>query len=199
MSAVDIKFGGGEKMKAILTAMAEAAGNARQVRAGFLEDASYPAKEPSAARLLKGIDKLNSVGPFQPGNKPHALKDYRKRKKAQVGPPKPDVSEALHVAQAAFWDEYGTATAPARPFFRNMIRSESPEWGVSLGNYLKSTEYDAARSLQLMGVDISDALKDSINEWPADNAPLTIAIKGFDKGLVHSNLMQRSTDYEVQT
>lgn len=198
MSAVDIKFGGGEKMKSLLSAMASAAGNARRVRAGFLEDASYPARAPGADRLLKGLDKLNSVGPFQPGQKSSALKAYRKRKKAQVGPPKPDVSEALHVAQVGFWDEYGTATSPARPYFRNMVRAESPEWGTSLGNYLKSTEYDAARSLNLMGIDITDALKSSINEWPADNAPLTIAIKGFDHGLVHTNLMQRSTDYEVQ-
>jgi hypothetical protein len=201
MSAVDIKFGGGEKMKALLESMAAAVSNARQVRAGFLEDSSYPAREPGADRFLKGLDKLNSVGPFQPGQKPHALKDYRKRKKAReqtfIGPPKPLV--ALHVAQVAFWNEYGTETAPARPFFRNMIRSESPAWGDALGNYLKSTEYDAQRSLGLMGVDITDSLKSSINEWPADNAPLTVKIKGFNHGLIASNLMQRSTDYEVQT
>lgn len=204
MSAVDIKFGGGEKMKALLQAMAAAAGNARQVRAGFLEDASYPEREPGADRLLKGLDKLaqqSFVGPLKRGQKASTLlKDYRKRKKAQVGPPKPDAGgEALHVAQVAFWNEYGTETAPARPFFRNMIRAESPEWGAALGNYLKSTEYDASRALSLMGVDITDELKTSINEWPADNAPLTIAIKGFNKSLVHTNLMLRSTDYEVQS
>lgn len=197
MSAVDIQLDGGKRMKAVLEAMQAAVSNAKSVRVGFLEDASYPAQETGASRLLKGIDKLNSVGPFQKGQKPNQLRAYRKRQKSSVGPPKPQMTEALHVAQAAFWDEFGTATAPARPFFRNMISAESPDWGQALGNYLKSSDYDAARSLGLMGIDITDALKNSINEWPADNAPLTVAIKGFNKGLVHSNLMQRSTDYEV--
>lgn len=196
MSAVDIKFGGGEKMRAYLEAIQASVANAKNVRVGFLEDARYPA-EDRTERFLKGLDKLNSVGPFKPGTKPSRLKDYRKRKKAQVGPPKPDVAEGLHVAQVAFWNEYGTKTAPARPAFRNMIRSNSGDWGGALGNYLKSTEYDAARSLGLMGTEIQDQLKDSINQWPADNAPLTVKIKGFNKGWIDHSIALRSVDYEV--
>jgi hypothetical protein len=198
MSAVDIRFGGGEKMRAYLSAISSAVGNARSVRIGFLEAARYPA-EDRTERFLKGLDKLNSVGPFKPGAKPSRLKDYRKRKKAQVGPPKPDTSEGLHVAQVAFWVEFGTKTAPARPAFRNMIRSNSGDWGGDLGNYLKTTHYDAARSLGLMGTEIQDQLKDSINEWPADNAPLTVAIKGFSHGWIWHGIALRSVDYEVQS
>lgn len=198
MSVVEIKFGGGARMKAYLEAIQASVSNARNVRVGFLEEARYPADDRTE-RFLKGLDKLNSVGPFQPGKKPSRAKDYRKRKKAQIGPPKPEVSEGLHVAQVMFWNEYGTETAPARPFFRNTIRANSEDWGGDLGDFLKSTEFDAARSLQFMGIEIQDQLKDSINEWPADNAPLTVAIKGFNKGLIWHSIALRSVDYEVMT
>lgn len=198
MSAVDIKFGGGEKMRAYLEAIQASVANAKNVRVGFLEDARYPA-EDRTERFLRGLDKLNSVGPFKAGTKPSRLKGYRKRKKAQVGPPEPDTSEGLYVAQVAFWVEFGTKTAPARPAFRNMIRSNSGDWGGDLGNYLKTTHYDAARSLGLIGTEIQDQLKDSINEWPADNAPLTVKIKGFNHGWLDRSIALRSVDYEVIT
>jgi hypothetical protein len=103
----------------------------------------------------------------------------------------------LHVAQVAFWNEFGTSRAPARPFFRQMIGRELPDWGDKLGKFLRDTRFNADQSLALLGTDIKDALTESIVRWPADNAPSTIARKGFDKGLVHRGVMQRATDFEV--
>src|SRR6185369_668711 len=48
----------------------------------------------------------------------------------------------VHVAQVAFWNEYGTIHAPSRPFFRTMIESKSPRWGIGLGNALRKTNYN---------------------------------------------------------
>ncbi len=50
--------------------------------------------------------------------------------------------DGMHVAQAAFWAEYGTKSAPPRPFFRNMIATRSKEWGAVLAAALKITGND---------------------------------------------------------
>ena len=105
----------------------------------------------------------------------------------------------LHVAQVAFWNEFGTSRAPARPFFRGMISEQQDEWGDKLGRYLKDSDFDSNVALGAMGTDIKDALTNKIATWPADNAPSTIARKGFDHGLVDTGVMQRATDYEVLT
>jgi hypothetical protein len=109
------------------------------------------------------------------------------------GAPRP----ALHVAQVAFWNEFGTARAPARPFFRGMIAKDSPDWGEQLARNLKAADYDSDTALAAMGLSIKDALTTAIVAWPADNAPSTVRRKGFNKGLVDKGVMQRATDFEV--
>lgn len=107
-------------------------------------------------------------------------------------------AKALPVAQVAFWNQYGTVRSPARPFFTDMIEKRSPRWGVSLGNILRKNNYDAERSLALMGEGIKGQLVQSIRDWNTPpNAPRTVAIKGFNKPLVHTALMMRSVDYQV--
>ena len=192
---------GGTKLEKYLTRTAERLGNGATVRVGFLEGATYPAQERKASKLLKGLDTLNATGPFQKGRKPSALRDYRKSLKLRattfVGPPQPPT--VLTVATVAYWQNWGTATAPARPFFTNMIEEKSPHWSADLALAVLKTGYDSHKALNLMGVRINDQLVQSIVDWPADNAPLTVTIKGFNKGLIDKGIMQRSTDYEVVT
>lgn len=190
---------GGTKLEQYLTRTARRLGDGATVRVGFLEGATYPPKERRADKLLKGLNTLNQTGPFQKGQKPSRLRDYRKSLKLKVpsfvGPPQPPI--VLSVATVAFWNNYGTARAPARPFFTNMIEESSPTWGVQLAKAVLVTGYDSRKALALMGVYINDRLVKAIVDWPADNAPLTVAIKGFNKGLIDKGIMQRSTDYEV--
>lgn len=192
---------GGNKLEKYLTRTADRLGKGATVRVGFLEGATYPPQERDASKLLKGLDKLNNTGPFQKGKKPSALRDYRKSLKLRAAtftsPPKPPV--VLTVATVAFWNNYGTATSKARPFFTNMIDHDSPNWGAELAAAVLKVGYDSQRALNLMGIHINDKLVQSINSWPADNTPLTVAIKGFNKGLIHKGIMLRSTDYEVVT
>ncbi len=157
MSAVNLSFRGGARMKAYLAGLQAAVGGASGVRVGFLEDATYPARATESG-----------------GEAP-----------------------MLHIAQVAFWNEFGTSRAPARPFFRSMIEREFSDWGDELGAALRANGFDSQRALSLMGVSIQDDLKSSINEWPADNAPATVALKGFNKGLVWSGQMLRAADFEV--
>ena len=188
MSAVSLDFHGGDRLKAYLAALQARVDGARGVRVGFLEDATYPDGD-GGARLEKAADRLTSAQKAA-----HPSWESRLRAWADWQSKNHPI---LHVAQVAFWNEFGTSTAPARPFFRNMISKESPDWGNSLGNYLTSSEFDATRALRLMGVEIEDDLKDSINSWASDNAELTQHIKGFNKGLADHSVMIRAADFEV--
>ena len=106
----------------------------------------------------------------------------------------------LHVAQVAFWDEFGTSRAPMRPFIRNMIASKSPRWGYALGQQLRATDYDSEAALARMGEGIKDQMVKSIVDFKdPPNAAYTIAKKGFNKPLIDTGVMQRSVDYQVVT
>ena len=106
---------------------------------------------------------------------------------------------ALHVAQVAFWNEFGTTRIPSRPFFRSTIQKQSPTWGDRLGKAVKATNYDGQKALALLGQSMRDDVESSIAQWAAPgNAPSTIARKGFDKPLVDTGTMQRAVDYEVK-
>lgn len=192
---------GGNQLEKVLARTVAKLTSANTVRVGFLEGATYPARSRSADRLLKGLDKLNATGPFQKGQRPSALRKYRANRKAKaplfVGPPQPAV--VLPVATVAYWNNFGNARIPARAFFTNMIEQQSPKWGSQLTSILLAAGYNSKIALGRMGILINDQLVKSIVDWPADNAPLTVAIKGFNKGLIDAGVMQRSTGYQVLT
>lgn len=102
------------------------------------------------------------------------------------------------VAAVANWNEFGTSTAPPRPFFRNMIAKESPSWGGKIAKLAVATGNDGVKILELMGEDIEGALKQSINDFTdPGNAESTIARKGFDKPLIDTSHMVNSTGHRV--
>jgi hypothetical protein len=106
---------------------------------------------------------------------------------------------SLHVAQVAFWNEFGTTRIPARPFFRTTIQRQSTDWGDKLGKAVKATNYDGQKALALLGQSMRDDVENAIAQWSAPgNAPSTIKAKGFDKALVDTGTMQRAVDYEVK-
>lgn len=106
--------------------------------------------------------------------------------------------DGTSVAQVAFWNEYGTTKIPPRPFFRTMIANESPGWGVMMSKAAKHFEYSGTEVLRFMGLKISEQLQQSIVGWQSPpNAPYTIAVKGFNKPLIHTGHMQNSVDFEV--
>ena len=107
-------------------------------------------------------------------------------------------TEPLHVAQVAFWNEFGTSRAPARPFFRTTIQRQSPTWGDKLAKAVKATNYDGRTALALLGQSMRDDVENAIAQWSSPaNAPSTVKRKGFDKPLVDTGVMQRAVDYEV--
>lgn len=176
---------GGQGLQKYLFRVAQSLGTGGVVRVGFLEGAMYPFQNKTS-RLRAGAARLNTVGPRKPG-----------AKSSFVGPRKQTLTAPLPVATVAFWNNFGTSRAKARPFFSNMVAEKSKGWGARLGRVAKATGYNTRLTLQRMGEGIQGQLKKSIEDWPADNAPLTVAIKGFNKGLIDSQIMQNSTGFEV--
>jgi hypothetical protein len=177
---------GGDKLQKYLFHVAQQLGTGGTVRVGFLENAMYPFTNKTA-RLRAGIARLQATGPRKPTARP-----------AFIGPRKQTLAAPLPVATVAYWNNFGTARAKARPFFSNMIAEKSPGWGKKLGNVAKAAGYNTKLTLQRMGEGIQGQLVKYIVDWPADNAPLTVAIKGFNKGLVDQGIMQRAVGYEVR-
>lgn len=106
--------------------------------------------------------------------------------------------DGMPVAQVAFWNEYGTSRAPARPFFRTTIEEKSDEWANRLAGAAKHYDYDASKTLGLMGETIKEDIQSSISGWTDPrNAESTIAQKGFDKPLIDTAHMLNSVDYRV--
>lgn len=106
------------------------------------------------------------------------------------------------VAAVAFWNEFGHKgihPSPPRPFFRNMISKESPNWPLRMAALAKKLNYDGEQVLAIMGEDVKGALQQSINNLtdPA-LAPSTIADKGFAKPLIDTGKMIHSISYEVK-
>jgi hypothetical protein len=121
---------------------------------------------------------------------------YKTRVEYRISPMRTTTS----VAQVAFWMEFGTKYAPARPFMRTTINEKSPKWGDSLAYVLKASGYDAHRAFTSMGQGIQGQIKQTIRDWTdPPNAKLTVEIKGFNKPLTDEGIMQQSIDYEVLT
>lgn len=108
-------------------------------------------------------------------------------------------SNGMSNPQKAADNEYGTGHIPPRPFFRNMIKAKSPNWGQQVAKIFKANGFDSKKTLLLMGALIKRQLQEQItNEAnPPPNAPLTILKKGFDKPLIDTSDMVKSVDYEV--
>ena len=185
MSTETLKLSGGANLAVKLAAMRAALNTARGVRAGFLEDATYPGND-GGSRLKAAAQRATAAGHPEWAARLNAWGKWQETH-----------NPIIHVAQVAFWDEFGTSTTKPRAFFRGMINRESPDWGAKLGAYLRDSQYNGDRAFKLLGVDIEDALKDSIQAWSGDNAALTVFIKGFDHGLVDNSVMVRAVDFEV--
>lgn len=82
------------------------------------------------------------------------------------------------VAQVAWWLNYGTKTAPPRPFFTGMIAAKSPKWGDNLARALKANDYDVAKSLAIMGEGIGGQLQQSLIDLTAPAlSPITMMLR----------------------
>lgn len=109
-----------------------------------------------------------------------------------------DGSDGESVAQVAFWNEYGTATIPPRPFFRNTIAQHKDEWPKQAAALMEANSGDVRQTLELMGEGVKGQIVETIQDFrEPPNAASTVKKKGFDKPLIDTGTLWRSIDYEV--
>lgn len=88
--------------------------------------------------------------------------------------------DGKNVAMIAAIQEFGAPKAgiPPRPFFRNMIAAKSSEWPDAIAGLLKSTDYDATKTMMQVGEGISGQLRQSIVDTMAPPlSQLTLALR----------------------
>lgn len=89
-----------------------------------------------------------------------------------------DGSDGESVAQAAFWNEYGTARTPARPFFRNTIAERKTEWARLVGKFMRANGGDVRQSLSELGeIAVGDIKETITNGNFAPNSEVTKLLK----------------------
>lgn len=106
-------------------------------------------------------------------------------------------TSGVQVAQVAFWNEYGTVTAPPRPFFRNAIEENKKEW-LDLFKRTQIKTKDIAKSLNIVGTVAKDDVSDSIvNLSSPPNNNKTIGAKGSSNPLIDTGVMKNSVTYKI--
>lgn len=181
---------GGDKALKFLANMVARMGNGGVVKVGFLENADYPS---ISRRLLASQKKPKK------GSKPRKKSALMARKDAKLQEAAAQTG-GLKVAQVAFWNEFGTKRAVARPFFRTMVAQKSPQWGTQVAKISKANGYKTQQTLGLMGTLMKDQLVKSIVDFTTPPLrPFTIEQKGFDKPLIDTGVMQRAPDFVVET
>lgn len=106
--------------------------------------------------------------------------------------------DGISVPMVAAINEFG-GSGPPRPYFRRMIKDKSNGWPAGLAAQLKATNYDARKSLEILGAVVKGQLQESINTL--QDPPLaasTIRKKGHSKPLIDTSTMLNSVDYEVK-
>jgi hypothetical protein len=86
----------------------------------------------------------------------------------------------MPVAAVAAIQEFGAprASIPPRPYFRTMVKAESPHWGPDLGKLLKANKFDASRALALLGEQIRGELQQSIVDTNTPSlSPVTLMLR----------------------
>lgn len=184
-----IQFSGGDKLKARLAETARKLAANKKVAAGFFSNATYASD--GGARLAAAAKRITpQIAAAHP--------DWKPRLEAWAAW-QANHQPTLHVAQVAFWNEFGTSTAPPRPFFRAAIKAHAKDWGEALAKAMRASEMDVDYSLNIAGLVMSEDIRSSLNSWNSPpNKPLTRFIKGFDAPLRDHAVMLRSVGFEVR-
>ena len=104
------------------------------------------------------------------------------------------------IADVAMWNEYGTDTIPARPFFRDSVKeinSILPAWWKNRLTKIMAGE-EAEQSMNELGSMAVGKIQYTILKGSYEpNMPSTIARKGSSHPLIDTGRMRQSVHYVV--
>jgi hypothetical protein len=107
------------------------------------------------------------------------------------------------IAEVAFFNEFGTETAPERSFMRSTMdenKSDLLEKNKKLKDDILSLRKTTKQALSELGFEIKERIQGKIEDLrEPPNAPSTIKGKPTvgDNPLVHTRTLKRSINYEV--
>lgn len=110
--------------------------------------------------------------------------------------------DGTSIPLVAALNEFGRPSKgqPPRPFMRPTVDEGERHWAGDLAAVLRQERYDAPRALDLMGVQITAEIQQTI--FSVMGPPLaasTVAAKGFDKPLIHHRDMVNAVTHRVKT
>jgi hypothetical protein len=80
-----------------------------------------------------------------------------------------------------------------------MIAANKSGWSLAFGNMMSAHNYNVNRVFALMGEGIKDQLTRAVIDFSdPNNAPSTVAKKGFDNPLIDTGIMQKAVGYEIK-
>ena len=106
------------------------------------------------------------------------------------------------LADVATFNEYGTRNIPARPFMRSAFDENLPGYQSFFVKILPTVGRGktARQALSLIGMKmVGDIQKKIVDIRTPENAPATIARKGFDNPLIHTGRMRQSITYMIRS
>lgn len=121
-------------------------------------------------------------------------------KQVKVGFPKGEVDQDI-VARAAF-NEFGTSRGiPERPFLRNAMRANRPDYRVTVWRGALAVikgERDLRGVLELLGMKaVGDIQREIVSLSEPPNSPATIARKGSSNPLIDTGEMRQRVTHKV--
>lgn len=144
---------------------------------------------PEGERFFRELQKL-STKQVRVG-----LKRGKKGKRHNGMPSKADLVEI------ALYNELGTSTIPARPFFAQTVQvheEEIREAAVSEAEKVLRGNEKAQQAFREIGTDVQKKVQKRIDEGQfVPNAPSTIKRKGHDHPLIDTGTMRDSISYTI--
>lgn len=89
-------------------------------------------------------------------------------------------TDSLSVAQVAFWQEFGTKTAPPRPFFRPAVAENEGKWAKlvdSGANAVIEGRFTMGEVFNGLGLTVQADVKNAINGSHEALSPVTLALR----------------------
>ena len=106
-------------------------------------------------------------------------------------------------AEIGYYNEFGPDRIPSRPFMRRSIDVRRNEVRAEMVRTAQAVAFGGtspATALGDLGQWMEDRIKDIIDRsptWAVPNAPLTVALKGFDHPLIETGEMQDSVEHRI--